>query len=75
MDGHSSHYCVDTIKQASEHDVMVFVIPPNTTHLVQPLDKGIFGPLKVAWKEVCHEFLLAHPGRVTTFHNYLAMHR
>ena len=52
LDGHSSHYCPDTIKRASEEQVIVFTLPPNTTHLTQPLDKGVFGPLKIYWREV-----------------------
>ena len=66
MDGHSSHYCLDTIKLASAEGVTLFVLPPNTTHLFQPLDKGIFGPLKVRWKEVCHHYMAANPGSVVT---------
>ena len=62
LDGHSSHFCPATIRCAAEEQVIVFSLPPNTTHLTQPLDKGIFGPLKVAWREVCHQFLVKHPG-------------
>ena len=40
MDGHLSHFCPDFIKIAAEEKVLVFVLPPNTTHLCQPLDKG-----------------------------------
>ena len=46
MDGHSSHYCPDTINLASKSGVILFTLPPNTTHIMQPLDKGCFGPLK-----------------------------
>ena len=70
MDGHSSHYCVDTIKQAAEDDIVIFVLPPNTTHLVQPLDKGIFGLFKICWREICHEYLSAHPGCVITRYDF-----
>jgi len=66
MDGHSSHYCIDTVQLAASEGVTLFVLPPNTTHLMQPLDKGIFGPLKVRWRQVCFQYLAAHPGRVIT---------
>ena len=66
MDGHSSHYCPATIKLAASEQVILFALPPNTTHISQPLDKGCFGPLKVAWKEVCHKYMTNHPGRVVT---------
>lgn len=70
MDGHSSHYCLDTIKEAAKEDVILFVLPPNTTHLTQPLDKGVFGPLKKRWREVCHDYLVKHPGRVVTKYEF-----
>ena len=66
MDGHSTHYGPDLIKIAAEEQILIFVLPPNTTHLTQPLDKGCFGPLKTAWKAVCHEFCTNNPGRVVT---------
>ena len=46
LDGHSSHYCPDTIRLAAKEKVIIFALPPNTTHFSQPLDKGCFGPLK-----------------------------
>ena len=44
----------------------LFCFPPNTTHLTQPLDKGIFGPLKRFWNEECHAFYRRNPGDVLT---------
>ena len=46
LDGHSSHYCPETVHLAAKEKVIMFALPPNTTHLTQPLDKGCFGPLK-----------------------------
>ena len=65
MDGHSSHYHPGTIrKAAAKNKVVLFVLPPNTTHLTQPLDKGCFGPLKSKWSEVCHKYMAKNPGKV-----------
>lgn len=36
----------------------------------QPLDKGCFGPLKSAWKEVCHDYLTKNPGKVVTRYEF-----
>ena len=63
LDGHSSHYCPETIHLAASQKVVLFTLPPNSTHLTQPLDRGVFGPLKVAWRQVCHEFLIDNPGQ------------
>ena len=46
LDGHSTHYNPAFIKKAAHEKVIVFCLPPNITHLTQPLDMGIFGPLK-----------------------------
>ena len=70
IDGHSSHYCPDTIHLAASEQVFRFTLPPNTTHLTQLLDKACFGPLKVAWKDACHEYMTKHPGKVVTRYNF-----
>ena len=70
LDGHSSHYSLETMKMAMKDDVIVLALPPNTTHLTQPLDKGTFGPLKVRWRQVVHDFRVSHPGRVVTQYNF-----
>ncbi len=73
LDGHSSHYCTDTIKLATENEVILFTLPPNTTHLSQPLDKGVFGPFKAHWKLVCHDYLVSHPGQVINTYNFVRL--
>ena len=66
LDGHSSHYNPVTIKAAAEEKVLIFCLPPHTTHRTQPFDKGCFGPLKAFWKEECHNYLSANIGKVIT---------
>ncbi len=61
LDGHSPHYCPDTVRLAVQEQVILFTLPPNTTNLSQHLDKGCFGPLKVAWRDVCHQYVADHP--------------
>ncbi len=70
MDGHSSHYSPETIQLAAEEGVILFALPPNTTHLSQPLDKGVFGPFKVHWRQVCHDYRVSQPGRVVNIYSF-----
>ena len=70
LDGHSSHFSPRAVELAAKEKIIVFTLPPNTTHLTQPLDKGIFGPLKQAWRRVCHEFVTRNPGRVITRYDF-----
>ena len=55
LDGHASHYCPDVIKMAAKEKVIIFALPPNTTHLTQPLDRACFSPLKTQWKQIVFE--------------------
>ena len=66
MDGHSSYYSSEVIQAAAKEQVILFTLPSNTTYLTQPLDKGCFSPLKIYWKQVCHEFYAANPAQVIT---------
>ena len=60
MDGHSSHFCPEMIRTAAAEGVLLFTLPPHTTHLCQPLDKGPFAPLKVEWRKTVHVFVSAN---------------
>ena len=61
LDGQSTHYCPETINLAATHRIILFVLPPNTTHITQALDRGCFGPLKTEWRHVCHQFFVNNP--------------
>ena len=70
LDGHSSHYSPDTIRLAAKEQVIVFALPPHTTHFSQPADKGCFGPLKTHWKSECHSFMTSNPGVFVSRYNF-----
>ncbi len=70
LDGHSSHYCPETIRTAAASQIIIFALPPHTTHLTQPLDKSAFACLKKSWRKVCHEFIVSNPGRVVTRYEF-----
>ena len=46
IDGHGSHISLRLIDLAKESNVILFCLPPHTTHLLQPLDVAVFSPLK-----------------------------
>lgn len=62
LDGHSSHYCPETIHLAAKEGVVIFVLPPNSTHILQPLDKDTFAPLKLFWREAVQRYMSKNPG-------------
>jgi len=47
-DGHDSHMTARFVAHCMEHKIILMVLPPHTSHLLQPLDVGVFSPLKNA---------------------------
>lgn len=47
FDGAASHLSPDIVDEADKHGIKLFCLPSNTTHELQPMDKVIFGLLKV----------------------------
>ena len=45
-DGHGSHCTPEILTQAFENRILVFRLVAHSSHLTQPLDSTIFGPLK-----------------------------
>lgn len=70
LDGHSSHYQPSLVKKAAENDVLLFCLPPHTTHLAQPLDRTCFSPLKKAWNEECRLYMVMNPGKKINRYNF-----
>lgn len=61
LDGHGSHETLAIIERAIAEDIIMISLPPHCTHVLQPLDRSVFGPLKSAYNEQCSDFLLEHP--------------
>lgn len=45
VDGHSSHVNMAFVDWADQHGIILLILPPHTTHRLQPLDVGLFQPL------------------------------
>src|SRR5579859_4618512 len=45
-DGHDSHITAQWIAHCMKNNIIFMVLPPHSSHLTQPLDVGVFGPLK-----------------------------
>jgi len=49
LDGHESHHSADFELYCQEHNIITLCMPLHSSHLLQPLDVGCFGPLKKAY--------------------------
>src|SRR5271154_2930098 len=45
-DGHDSHITASWIAHCMRNNIILMVLPPHSSHLTQPLDVGVFKPLK-----------------------------
>ena len=54
LDGHASHISTKTVEYCVSRKIILLCLPPHTTHLLQPLDVGIFAPLSTAYKNHVH---------------------
>ncbi|XP_047130715.1 uncharacterized protein LOC124810243 [Hydra vulgaris] len=51
-DNLSSHISQNVLKLCKENNIVFVCLPPNSSHLTQPLDVAYFRPLKNKWKIV-----------------------
>ena len=50
LDGYVSHY-YKFLHYCQQNDITVFCLPPHSTHLLQPLDVGLFSQLQSHYRK------------------------
>jgi len=50
-DNLASHVSTKVIESCKTNNISFVLLPPNSTHLTQPLDVAFFRPLKMKWKK------------------------
>ena len=58
FDGHYSHKSVELVELARANNIHLMLLPSNTTHVLQPLDVGVYSPVKQAWKRILNTYKL-----------------
>lgn len=65
-DGHASHITIEVIELARKNNVHLLCLPAHTSHILQPLDVGVFKSFKTNYSKACRRYMVDHPGRVIT---------
>lgn len=60
-DNLSSHISISVIQKCNKHNIAFILLPPNSTHVCQPLDVAFFGPQKRAWRQILEEHKTRFP--------------
>jgi len=51
-DGHDSHISAEFVRYCYEQNIAILLLLPHSSHLIQPLDIGVFNPLKAAMRSI-----------------------
>ncbi|CAC5375550.1 unnamed protein product [Mytilus coruscus] len=70
LDGHKSHVAVSTIEWARRHNIVIQLLPAHTSHLLQPLDVGCYGPLQNIYNSLCHRTIRTKQCALTRYDVY-----
>lgn len=66
FDGASSHLDYTIVEEADRHDIVLYCIPSNTTHELQPLDKSVNKSFEHYWDQEVLRYMYQNPERRIT---------
>ena len=64
LDGHESHHSTPFEVYCQEHNIVTLYMPAHSSHYLQPLDVGCYGPLKQAYGRQI-EHLVVHVSSIS----------
>lgn len=67
LDGHKSHISLDLVEWAKQQNIVLFILPAHTSHILQPLDVGCFGPFQRMFNSTCHRFIRDTSATITRY--------
>ena len=67
FDGHKSHISVDLITWAQSYNIIMYVLPAHTSHILQPLDVGCYGPFQRIYNNKCHKTMHTNSSVITRY--------
>ena len=70
LDSHHSHEVLDLLVMAKQNGIIIMAMPPHTTHMLCPLDRTVFKPLKDYYNRECSDFLSLNPTNQVTKWNW-----
>lgn len=60
IDGHRSHVSLTLSDFCAAHQIELIALYPNSTHLTQPMDVGVFKPLNTSWTNQAKDWRIEH---------------
>ena len=47
---------IGLVELAKSHNIILFILPAHTSHILQPMDVGCYGPFQRMYNAECHKF-------------------
>lgn len=69
LDNHNSHVNLEVITKAKNNHIILLSFPPHCSHNLQPLDVGVYGPLKNYFCRQQTNWMINHPGKTMTIYD------
>lgn len=66
VDGHRSHMSLQLSEFCDQNGIILYALPPNATHLLQPADVSVFKPLKEYWRQAVRQWQYVNSNRTVT---------
>lgn len=66
FDGAACHLDYSIVDAAEKHEILLFCLPSNTTHELQPLDKSVYRAYEAYWDQEVLNYWDRHPERRLT---------
>ena len=66
-DNLASHINYKVVELCQRNNIRMVFLIPNSTHMLQPLDVAVYGPLKVVWRKIITDWKEGEGKHATTF--------
>ena len=73
VDGHKSHLSLELINLACKKNVILFCLPPHTTHALQPLDVAVFKSFKDQFLKSVHALSFSKKNFIVSKRDFAAV--
>ena len=67
LDNHESHVSIPCLDLAQKNGITMLSFAPHSSHMLQPLDWSVYGPLKRYYNAVCDDWVVSNPRPMTIY--------
>ena len=64
VDGYSGHHSFKLFQWCQENEIVLIILYPNSTHILQVCDVAMFGPIKQKYGELHQEWKIKNPDKL-----------